>query len=147
MENKKGFTLMELLAVIVVLSILMLVAGTSVMNVLEDAKKDNFVNEFLGLLETAQLRANTLRLNNELTSKNPSKCISIDDLTSSGYFNNPRGYKGSVKLELVTQDKKTTLKVTGWMSNDDYTIAGGDASAKRDSVTSTTEDASSSCGA
>ena len=50
MKSQKGFTLVELLAVIVVLAILMLVAGASVGGALENAKTRQYRNEFLGLI-------------------------------------------------------------------------------------------------
>lgn len=43
MKNKKAFTLIELLAVIVVLGIIMLIAVTSVSGVLEKARKDAYI--------------------------------------------------------------------------------------------------------
>ncbi len=43
MKNNKAFTLIELLAVIVVLGIIMLIAVTSVSGVIEKSKKDAFV--------------------------------------------------------------------------------------------------------
>ena len=45
MKNRKGFTLVELLAVIVIMAILLMVAIPAVNNILQDVRKRTFVNE------------------------------------------------------------------------------------------------------
>ena len=45
MKNKKGFTLVELLAVIAILAILVIIALPNVINMYTDAKKNSFVTE------------------------------------------------------------------------------------------------------
>ena len=44
MKNNKGFTLVELLAVIVIMGILMMVAIPSVTRTIENSRKDSFVD-------------------------------------------------------------------------------------------------------
>ena len=44
-KNKKGFTLVELLAVIVVLAIIMIIAVPQVLNAMDDARKSTFTIE------------------------------------------------------------------------------------------------------
>ena len=56
--NKKGFTLVELLAVIVIMAIVVLIAIPNVMNSLNQAKKDNFGNEVNSLYSTAKTQFN-----------------------------------------------------------------------------------------
>ena len=51
--NKKGFTLVELLAVIVVLAIVMALAVISISNVINDARKNTFVTDALSFLDGA----------------------------------------------------------------------------------------------
>ena len=48
--NKKGFTLVELLAVIAILAILVLVAVPNVLNMFNQAKKDTFLIEAKNIL-------------------------------------------------------------------------------------------------
>ena len=50
--NKKGFTLVELLAVIVVLALLMVVAASTIGNALENSKKSALKTETQKLLKT-----------------------------------------------------------------------------------------------
>ena len=52
--NKKGFTLVELLAVIVILAVLILLALPNVIKIMNNAKKNAFQDEVLSYLKTAQ---------------------------------------------------------------------------------------------
>ncbi len=162
MKLKKGFTLIELLAVIVVLSILMLVAGTSILGVLEDARKDQFKNEFLDLLNTARIRAQVDMMAGKLTSKNPSECLSFYPDNYSGaagldtakypflteFDDKGKDYVGSVLITLVTKDGNRSIDIKGWMSNDDFKIENGAIDVTRESVVAVeSADASIKCGA
>ena len=55
--NKKGFTLVELLAVIVILALLMVVAASTVGNVQENAKKNSLKTEAQKLINSAYQEA------------------------------------------------------------------------------------------
>lgn len=72
--NKKGFTLIELLAVIVILAVLMLLATPSVLNIMNNARKNAFATESLSLLKAAQTKYASEMLNssqiNEMYFKN-----------------------------------------------------------------------------
>lgn len=52
---KKGFTLVELLAVIVVLGVIALIAVPTILDVVEDSRKGAFKDSASGLLESAEL--------------------------------------------------------------------------------------------
>lgn len=52
--NKKGFTLVELLAVIAILAILVIIALPNVLKMFNDSKKNSFVNEVREVFKTAQ---------------------------------------------------------------------------------------------
>ena len=52
--NKKGFTLVELLAVIAILAILVIIALPNVMGLFQDAKKSAFRTEMADLVKGAQ---------------------------------------------------------------------------------------------
>jgi prepilin-type N-terminal cleavage/methylation domain-containing protein len=52
--KKKGFTLVELLAVIAILAILVIIALPNVMGLFNEAKKNSFANELKEIYKTAQ---------------------------------------------------------------------------------------------
>ena len=52
--NKKGFTLVELLAVIAILAILVIVALPNVLSMYRDARKNTFSNEISSVLRSAR---------------------------------------------------------------------------------------------
>lgn len=54
--NKKGFTLVELLAVLVILSIIMLIAVPSTLNVLDRNKKDSYISDAKKLITLAETK-------------------------------------------------------------------------------------------
>ena len=53
--KKQGFTLVELLAVIVILAIILLIAVPSIMGVVNRAKKDAFKNDLISVIKATQL--------------------------------------------------------------------------------------------
>ena len=119
MKSQKGFTLVELLAVIVVLAILMLVAGTSVFGALDTARKRQYRNEFLGLLEAARIKANLDMMDNKLTVRHGCECYTIQQLVDGGHFQNPSGYTGIVVFKL---NASRELTITGWMASDTFMV-------------------------
>ncbi len=52
--KKKGFTLVELLAVIAILAILVIIALPNIMSLFNEAKKNSFTNELKEIYKTAQ---------------------------------------------------------------------------------------------
>ena len=54
MNNRRGFTLVELLAVIAILAILVIIALPNVMNMFKTAKKNSFTTEVKKIAQTAE---------------------------------------------------------------------------------------------
>ena len=54
MRNKKGFTMTELLAVIVILSVIILIAVTAILPRMENARKNTFIDEALAYLKAGK---------------------------------------------------------------------------------------------
>ena len=132
-NNKKGFTLIELLAVIVVLALLMLVASTNIWDLLTKARKRTFRNEFLSLLESADMQASIDMMDGSKLVKNQScYCYAIGDLST---FTNSKNYKGNV---CVWKDENGLLHLTGTMANDEYMIVEKTRDLKEEDVVSFT---------
>ena len=115
--NKKGFTLVELLAVIVVLAIIMIIAIPAVVESMNNARKGSFKiyaqralgnaestfqsEDLLGTLPTSNTDANKKKINDNCY------CYSLSGvgLTSSGNF------KGFVTISLDSK-REATYRVT-----------------------------------
>ena len=54
MKNKKGYTLIELLAVIVILAIIALIATPIILNMINDVKKNAAINSSLGYIDSVE---------------------------------------------------------------------------------------------
>ena len=80
--NRKGFTLVELLAVIVILALLMLVAGTSIARVVKKARVELY-NSQIEIIEVAAqtwLEGNT----DKLPDDGECKYLTLYDLKNTG---------------------------------------------------------------
>lgn len=101
MKKKNGFTLVEILAVIVILSILMTVAGVSVFQVLEDQKKKLLEEQIKSLADTSitYVESKNWYLRECPTTFNPkspdtslkNKCyreVTVKDIMDANFFEN-----------------------------------------------------------
>lgn len=119
-ENKKGFTLVELLAVIVVLAIIMVIASSSIGGTLVKARKSALAIEGTELINGAKNAYQLGILDGEV--KQGAACYSLEYLYKEAFYSKGSGdnYTGSV---LVTPNGNTvTYKY--WISNGTYEIAG-----------------------
>lgn len=91
--NKKGFTLVELLAVIVVLAIIMVLTVPSVLSSMNSARQSSFLLYAGKMLEAAQGKYQSESL---LTT--PSTCYDLSTLSGNG----SKQYKGVVKVSIGT---------------------------------------------
>jgi prepilin-type N-terminal cleavage/methylation domain-containing protein len=109
LKNKRGFTLVELLAVIVVLAILMLIATNNVLPMIEKAKKGAFVttaNQFVDSAMNMQMYNNL----STTSAASNSLCTTPDSLISGGYVDKVSSgtYTGTVYIG--RKDDGTYLK-------------------------------------
>lgn len=102
--NKKGFTLVELLAVLVILAIVALIAVPIILNVIDNAKKSSAVDSAYGYIEA-------IELNNALANVN-EKYKQITDEDGLISINAKVKIKGIKPTEIYTKqitDKKVVL--------------------------------------
>ena len=111
--NKKGFTLVELLAVIVILGVLLMIAVPAIQNVIKKSKK----NAFESAAKLAVENVETMASSEVLSGKLNAKCyvpITEIELERGDWGKNPHGY---VEVE-------TTGKATIYISNSNYSGSG-----------------------
>ena len=123
-NNKKGFTLVELLAVIVILAVVMLIGITSIGPLMANSRKSALRSDGLDLINAAKTayQAEALKTDPEFNSTQ-SVCMSLEWLKKEGYTENKQNYKGSV---LVTYSNNQ-YSYSYWISNGTYAFLGADA--------------------
>lgn len=111
--NKKGFTLVELLAVIVILAVIILVAMNAVIPQMQKARKNAFITEAEQYLNAAK----TYYTGEAIKGAVGDTCINITELTDS-YIEKAGGdeYKGKVTFTAAGDD------FTIWISNGEFSI-------------------------
>ena len=127
--KKNGFTLVELLAVIIILAIVMLIGVTAVVPVVNKAQRNSLVSEGLSLIDvakTAYQAEQSANLNSSLKLyPTTSYCFSLDWLKNKNYYDgNSKKYTGSV---LVAANKDGQYDYYFWITNGNYHISGGTA--------------------
>ncbi len=99
---KRGFTLVELLAVIVILAIIMLIAIPAVLSTLESARRKTFaeyVDKVVGLTEQKEL-------SNELLLNTTSEECTIYDITKDLDLSSTGDYKGYTLVKKTSTGKE-----------------------------------------
>ena len=128
--NKKGFTLVELLAVIVILAVVMLIAVTAVGPLMAKARKNALGTEGIGMVNAAKTAYQAEQLSGKIKSTE-TVCFTLNWLCNMNYFEKgcsangvmQDSYTGSV---LVSHDSTTGKNTyTYWISNGTYVFGNG----------------------
>ncbi len=121
MRNTKGFTLVELLAVIVILAVVMTIAVSMVGPLMTRARKGALGEEGLSLIDKAKDAYQLEQMKPSGAVKSTSSvCFSLAWLYNNDYFEKgaDNGYTGSVLVKY--ENKRYTY--TFWISNGVYTF-------------------------
>lgn len=120
--NKKGFTLVELLAVIVVLAIVMLIAVSAVLPQMEKARRQTLALEAHTAIESAQTYFMSKSVSGKSGEGLPAKggatnCVTISELINDGQFTTRSGtYDGKV---VVTKKANSNIYLYSvWLQKD-----------------------------
>ena len=136
--NRKGFTLVELLSVIVILSVIVLIATNAVVPMADSAKKQVLAMEANTLVRAAQ----TLYVRESSSS---STCYTYDELIDADLIEkDDEAYTGSISIE-VDSEGDYSYKI--WLSNGQYIINGVTPDVTVDDVEASADNASTTCSA
>ena len=133
LKNKKGFTLVELLAVIVVLAIIILIAMPSVMSAMDKARKNSLVTEASEIVKIAQTAYADDMMNAKVPANSDGYCYSLEYLIEKGYMDKNLGGKGDKASEfgsiLLTVSDQSVATYNVWLTNKIYSITGASSNA------------------
>lgn len=140
LKNKKGFTLVELLAVIVILAVIIVIASSSVGGLMTDARKNALAIEGNELVNAAKNAYQLAILNGDVQTQDA--CFSLEYLYKKDYFSKGRtnNYTGSV----LVYREDNIVKYSFWISNGSYVVAGVSGATGKNGVSGAT--ASETCG-
>lgn len=130
-NNKKGFTLVELLAVIVILAVVALIGMTAIGPVMANSRKAALRNDGLDLIASARTayQAEGLKSDPKFRATD-SVCMSYGWLVANGYADGKAGYDGSVLVKYNDDTKNNSFQY--WLGNNEYTILEANESSGYD---------------
>ena len=134
-RKKNGFTLVELLAVIVILAVVILIAVTAVIPRMNNAKKKALVDEALMYLKAAK---ESIVFD---ADQSPS-CINVSNLNEKYIKKSSDSYTGVVKNEYVNGELSQTINLT----NGGLYIVGTDNLTSNDVKSTMPKGFAASCG-
>lgn len=129
--NKKGFTLVELLAVIVILGVLLMIAVPAIQNVIKSSRKNAFESAAKLAIENTEAMASTYNIDGASTNcivfitetKYNNKNYKGIELERGNFGSNPTGYieiaNGKGKIYIAND----TYSITNTNTNDIDTVA------------------------
>jgi len=137
MKNNKGFTLVELLAVIVILAVIILIAVNAVIPQMNKARKNSFVDEVAVYAQAAE----KAYVSDQINDSDPVTCFTIggsgeNELNGNYVKKADSQYKGKVILN--ADGSLNTI----YLKNKNYMIIGG-TQAKANTKTGESADSNS----
>ena len=124
MKNQKGFTLVELLAVIVILAVVILIAVTAVIPRMNDARKGAFADEVMAYIRGAQ----EAYVESQMDGGAGTTCFTVAWLNANKIDKKGDAYSGYVQIAPATGAG------TAYIKNNKYMINGGSGSLSKTNV-------------
>lgn len=95
LKNRKGVTLVELLAVLVILGIIAAIAIPTIGNLIDNSRQRAAEAEWTNIQEAARLYA---------TSEEPAAAFSLDDIETAGYITIDDSFTSDGSADISTSD-------------------------------------------
>ena len=110
MKKKKGFTLVELLAVIVILAIILVIAVPKISDVIRNSKKASFEASAKTIISQAEKKKMEQEV---LGNTNPIECSDIANINNDDYASCEINFdvSGNAKITLIGKGKFEGLKI------------------------------------
>ena len=109
MSNKKGFTIVEILVVVVILAVVGLVIMMSIIPQIEQNAKDSFISDIKLYLQASTKEITDSKIEGEEFT---SKCISIADLNKKDVgVVDKKSYMGYIVTTLDVEDKTVVYNI------------------------------------
>lgn len=129
MQDKKGFTLVELLAVIVILAVVMVIAVTAVTPLMAQSQKGALGSEGLSLVDAAQIayQSQQMATGDKKIKPTQDACFDLHWLEQNGYYTSKKSlkdYTGSALVTYNSADKTYSYKF--WISDGSYVFENQD---------------------
>ena len=106
-KNQKGFTLVELLAVIVILAVIILIAVNAVLPQMRKARRNSFVDEAINFAKAAE----TAYVSDSLQGAGKT-CYNISELKGQYVSKNDADYSGKVVLTINGDEITKSVTMT-----------------------------------
>ena len=123
MKKRNAFTLIELLAVIVILAVILVISIPRILDVIETSKKDSFKNSAQLIADTAEKKKVSDKLlgkDEEITCKDVAKINDEDYASCKITFDS----EGNAKVSITGRGKFKGLKVCNATKNDVNIVTG-----------------------
>ena len=120
-EKNKGFTLVELLAVIVILAIIALIATPIILNVINDAKKEAAKDSFYGYMDAIEkaIIANDVEEEEDFPTPDSNGCYNLKELNKKV---NLKGTQPKINDNAKVCLKEGTITSLTGVEVDDFTF-------------------------
>lgn len=110
--NKNGFTLVELLAVIVVLAVIMLLAVNAVLPQMNKARKNAFITEAQTFIDAAGTYYQSAMLTGDENFTSAGGCVNVSDLIGPYVEKeNKADYSGYVTITIDPSSNEASYKI------------------------------------
>ncbi len=111
MKDKKGFTLIELIAVVVILSILAIIATPNIVNMIDSGKKEQYVADAKDFIA----KATYMYKQEKYQKKFKNDKIKLDDIEgiNDSDLTDPYGYKYDTENSIIKFEEPSSTDTAG----------------------------------